>query len=129
MARFAQVAIAVSSLAFCATGARAAAPTWPVKLGHCGTSKLESISGRITDEPSDSGFTWRFANGNQAVSFDTMSAAEKSFHKGDDVKMCVTKVPSHCPVDDWRGWEYKMTDLRSHRSVQEINAGHLCGGA
>jgi hypothetical protein len=76
----------------------------------------------------DSGDSVTYADGGYQVSYDSI-AGLKGAKKGDAVKLCLTSLPQNCPKGDDRGKTYKATDLRTHKSWEEADSEHSCGGA
>jgi hypothetical protein len=108
------------------SGALAGAPL-PTKVGQCATTSIKDIGMRLDGVP-DSGDSVTYADGGYQVSYDSI-AGLKGAKKGDAVKLCLTSLPQNCPKGDDRGKTYKATDLRTHKSWEEADSEHSCGGA
>ena len=99
----------------------------PGKVGQCATTTITDIGTRLDGVP-DSGDSVTYADGGYQVSYEAI-AGLKGARKGDRVKLCLTSLPENCPKGDDRGKTYKATDLRTHKSWEEADSEHMCGGA
>ena len=108
----------------------------PKVLGHCTRTKIISITGRFGEtlkwpHPKDgivSGTAVRYANGASQVSYNYEEEVALS-HIGDDVLLCLSTIPRHCPPGDDRGRSYSATNLDTNRSWIMSDSQHMCGGA
>jgi uncharacterized protein len=108
----------------------------PKVLGHCTRTKIISITGRFGEtlkwpHPKDeivSGTAVRYANGAYQVSYNYEEEVARS-HVGDDVLLCLSTIPRHCPPGDDRGRLYSATTIEAHRSWIMSDSQHICGGA
>ena len=103
----------------------------PRHVGDCVDTRVKDVETRLADGDQpvpDSGSAIQFANGGYQVSYETVPAVEAS-RAGDPVKMCLVRVPQGCPPGDDRGREYRVTNLRTHKSWLLPDAEHMCGGA
>jgi len=99
------------------------------KLGSCYVSRISAVEGRLGGKPdSDSGSQVEFKNGVVQTSYDVVRAIVRS-RVGDKVSMCVVKLPSHCPPNDFRGVVYRTHNWRTHEHWTLPNSEHDCGGA
>ena len=105
----------------------------PRRVGQCVVTSVMKLEFRLEDpdthEPvRDSGSAIEFTNGGYLVSYDTIPAVEAS-ELGDPVRMCLVSIARGCPAGDQRGREYRVTNLRTHKSWRLPDAEHMCGGA
>jgi len=105
----------------------AASSAMPDHIGQCVDTTIKSIGTRLDGVPG-SGSSVSFSNGGFQVSYQRVSAVEKS-KAGDKVNVCLVSIPKNCPAGDSRGREYKATNLRSAESWTLPNSEHTCGGA
>lgn len=107
----------------------------PSRVGECSTTRIKSLGTRLQEQTASglrnvpgSGSALDFENGESQVSYDTVPQIEAS-RPGDPVRMCLVSIPSGCPKGDYRGREYRVTNLRTHQTWSLPNSEHLCGGA
>lgn len=106
----------------------------PKVLGHCTRTKIISITGRFGETlkwppPKDvNGTAVRYANGANQVSYNYEEQVARS-HIGDDVLLCLSTIPRHCPPGDSRGREYSSTKIEDYSSWIMSDSQHMCGGA
>jgi hypothetical protein len=105
----------------------------PRRVGECANTTIKSVETRLSDFETKqpipgSGSAVTFENGEYQVSYDTVPAIEQS-KVGDPIRMCLVSVPSNCPKGDYRGREYRTTNLRTRQSWTLTNSQHMCGGA
>jgi hypothetical protein len=117
----------LSSLIFFVSMVTAFADDVPVRVGACAETKITEVSTRLKDTPG-SGSAVSFANGGFQVSYDQNEEADGS-RVGDPVRMCLVSMPQNCPKGDNRGYLYRTTNLRTHKTWQLYNSSHMCGGA
>lgn len=110
----------------------ALAADMPKRVGQCAVSAVKKVETRLTDGAGKlvpgSGSAIEFANGGSQVSYEQMTAVDRS-RPGDPVRICLVSIPTDCPPGDNRGRTYKTTNLRTHRSWTLPNSEHMCGGA
>jgi len=105
----------------------------PNVLGHCTRTRIISITGRFGETlkwppPKDvNGTTVRYANGANQVSYNYEEQVARS-HIGDDVLLCLSTIPRHCPPGDNRGRVYSSTKIEDHSSWIMSDSQHMCGG-
>jgi hypothetical protein len=121
------LAAIVVSFVLIAAPASPASPIFPMTVGECVETSIETLTSRLDGMP-DSGDAIVYANGLYGVSYDRVEGL-KGARAGDPVRLCLTFVPDDCPPGDSRGRRYKATDLRTHREWELPDAQHLCGGA
>ena len=97
------------------------------RVGSCVETKIKEVSTRLEDTPG-SGSAVAFANGEFQVSYDQIEAVDQS-RAGDPVRLCLVAIPKNCPKGDNRGYKYRTTNLRTHKSWTLFNSSHMCGGA
>jgi hypothetical protein len=103
----------------------------PRHVGECVDPHVKDVGTRLVDGDQpvpDSGSAIQFTNGGYQVSYETVPAVEAS-RAGDAVKMCLIAIPHGCPPGDNRGREYRVNNLRTHKSWLLPDAEHMCGGA
>ena len=105
----------------------------PKQVGACSATTIKSIGTRLVDGTTTapvpgSGSAVIFVNGGYQVSYDTISAIQRS-KPGDHVSVCLVSLPTDCPKGDDRGRIYKTTNLRTGQSWQLPDSEHSCGGA
>lgn len=108
----------------------------PKVLGHCTRTKIVSITGRFGEvlkwpQPTDetvSGTAVRYANGAYQISYNYEDAVAQS-HIGDEVLLCLSTIPRHCPPGDERGRTYSATQIETKQSWIMPDSQHMCGGA
>src|SRR5579863_4835656 len=103
------------------------ASAMPTTVGACTDTTIAEIGTRLEGMP-DSGSAVRFADGGTQVSYETIRAIERS-RVGDKVRVCLVRVPKHCPPGDDRGKVYRTTNLRNHEHWTLPDSEHACGGA
>jgi hypothetical protein len=116
-----------------ASPAQAGVGRLPRHVGECVHTRVKDVETRLQGGDSrepvpGSGSAIQFTNGGYQVSYETVPAVEAS-HPGDLVRMCLAAIPEDCPPGDTRGREYRVTNLRTHRSWRLPDAEHMCGGA
>lgn len=107
----------------------------PNALGHCTRTKITSIAGRFGEtlkwppsrDETTSGTAVKYANGANQVSYSYEEDVARS-HNGDDVLICLSTIPRHCPRGDDRGREYSTTVVDTKRSWIMSDSQHMCGG-
>jgi|GEM_PF-938181 len=107
----------------------------PKALGHCTRTKITGIAGRFGEtlkwppsrDETVSGTTVEYANGANQVSYSYKEDVARS-HNGDDVLICLSTIPRHCPPGDDRGREYSTTVIETNRSWIMPDSQHMCGG-
>ena len=99
----------------------------PVKIGQCTTTAISTIGTRLEGAPG-SGDEVEYDNGGRQVSYATIRGLKGS-QAGDPVRLCLTALPQDCPPGDDRGKTYRATNLRTHKSWEESDSEHMCGGA
>lgn len=99
----------------------------PKKEGQCVATTIASIGTRL-EGIDDSGDQVTYANGVLQVSYAKIKGL-KGARVGDPIRLCLTIIPDDCPPDDTRGKIYRATDLRTHKSWEESDSEHMCGGA
>jgi hypothetical protein len=104
-----------------------AAGAVPTKVGQCVSTTLKQKTTRL-EGVADSGDAVEYGNGIFGVSYD-QEPGLRGAHAGDQVRLCLTSLPTDCPKGDDRGKTYKATDLRTHKSWDLPDAEHMCGGA
>jgi len=62
------------------------------------------------------------------VSYDRLKPLEQS-KLGDVVLLCLKSIPSDCPKDDDRGYDWNWRDLRTKGHWDLPDSEHMCGGA
>ncbi len=103
----------------------------PRHVGDCVATRVKDVETRLVDGDQpvpESGSAIQFTNDGYQVSYETVPAVEAS-RAGDPVRMCLIALPTHCPPGDNRGREYRVTNLRTHKSWLLPDAEHMCGGA
>jgi hypothetical protein len=108
----------------------------PQKIGQCMNTTITSITDRfgekISPSPSTNGFdpgtAVRFANGGGQVSYEKETAIIRS-RLGDQVRMCLTQLPTDCPPGDDRGRIYNTRNLRTGEAWTLPDSQHSWGGA
>lgn len=131
------LALVLSTVAFDAglafaqgSGAR---PTFPIRrVGQCVNTRITEIGYRLRGEDGrpirDSGSYYQLANGVGGVSYSRVGAVHRS-RVGDRVRTCLVSIPRNCPRGDYRGREYRTTNLRTRQSWVMGDSQHMCGGA
>jgi hypothetical protein len=99
----------------------------PVKVGDCSSTAIADIGTRLEGMP-ESGTTVTMKNGIFGVSYESEPAVLAS-RPGDQVEVCLVRIPAGCPRGDDRGREYSTTNLRTGQSWILPDASHMCGGA
>jgi uncharacterized protein len=107
----------------------------PKSLGHCTRTKITAIAGRfgetlkwpLSKDETVSGTTVQYANGAYQISYNYEEAVARS-HTGDEVLICLSTIPKHCPSGDDRGRVYSATVLATNRSWIMPDSQHMCGG-
>jgi hypothetical protein len=107
--------------------AAAHADPLPAKLGQCADTVISNIGTRLEGMPG-SGDEVQYDNGGRQVSYGAIKGLKGS-REGDPVKLCLIAAPDDCSSDDDRGKVYRATNLRTHKSWEEPNSEHMCGGA
>lgn len=125
--------IYLAALTACSLSSSAAAAgdtPLPRKVGACATTTIASIGTRFgPGKPSNSEGT-SFTTKNMASGVADNYVADIAKSKvGDPVRTCVVSLPEGCPPNDDRGWVYKTTNLRTHRTWTLQDSNHSCGGA
>ena len=105
----------------------AGADPLPAKVGQCTNTTIKEVGTRL-EGISDSGDAVSYANGGYQVSYTTIKGLKGS-RAGDPIRLCLTSLPDDCPPGDDRGKTYKATNLRTHKSWEESDSEHSCGGA
>jgi hypothetical protein len=108
----------------------------PQKIGQCVKTTITSITDRfgekVSPSPSSDGFdpgtAIRFANGGGQVSYEKETAIIRS-RLGDQVRMCLTQLPTDCPPGDDRGRIYNTRNLRTGEAWTLPDSQHSWGGA
>ena len=115
-----------------AAASPASAAGMPTHVGQCTLSAVEKVETRLMGGPGQtvpgSGSAIDFTNGGSQVSYEQMSAIDRS-RPGDRVRICLISIPENCPPGDNRGRMYRTTNLRTHGSWTLPDSEHLCGGA
>jgi hypothetical protein len=121
---------ALSACSLAPTAAIAGDAPLPRKVGACATTTIASIGTRFgAGRPSNSeGTSFELKNMASGVSDGYVADIAES-RVGDPVRTCVVSLPEGCPPNDDRGWVYKTTNLRTHRSWTLQDSNHSCGGA
>ena len=108
--------------------------TIPKSIGQCVRTTVARVTPRLdpghppTSSDFDSGTAIVFTNGGSQVSYEREEPLLSS-QRGDDVVVCLTSIPRHCPPGDVRGRTYAATDLRTRASWWLPDSEHSCGGA
>jgi hypothetical protein len=103
-----------------------AAQTFP-KVGACFSTTIREVGPRLEGDP-DSGMFVGYMDGHQMLDY-ANDLQVTQWRKGDAVKLCVTDLPTDCPVGDHRGVGYRATNLRTGTSWDAGDSQHMCGGA
>jgi hypothetical protein len=123
-------------LSFLITGAfatSAIAQDVPPRELACVTTRITSLEHRLQSGSNgpfvpDSGSAVKFANGIYQVSYEELEAVHHA-RTGDQVLLCLIRIPRNCPSGDTRGRVYTTTDLRTLESWTLSDSEHSCGGA
>jgi hypothetical protein len=113
--------------------AGSAAQQLPSVEGTCVRTTITGVEQRLRDGTNGpfiagSGSAIRFANGGYQVGYAEIKAVENS-RAGDDVFICLIRIPPECPAGDARGRVYTTTNLRTLESWTMSDSEHGCGGA
>ena len=105
----------------------------PTSIGSCAFTTVREVTQRLEDgrthqAVANSGSTVMLANGVYGVSYDQVSALNRS-RVGDWAMTCLVRFPRHCPSGDKRGIIYTTTNLRTEESWTLPDSEHQCGGA
>jgi hypothetical protein len=102
------------------------------KIGTCFDTQVASVASRLEAIPSEDipsrGEVVRYADGHIQVSYDT-SRVVQAFHVGDQIRLCVTDLPGHCPPADDRGIVFVAINGRTGGRWMAPDSEHPCGGA
>jgi uncharacterized protein len=109
--------------------------TLPTGLGHCTRTRIASITGRFGEtlswprrkDEEVSGTAVEYANGAAQVSYNYEDDVARS-QIGDEVLLCLSKIPRKCPPGDDRGRGYSATNVKSATSWIMPDSQHACGG-
>ncbi len=100
------------------------------RVGQCAATRIDWVGPRLGDvegEPPQ-GTSITFENGVRQVSYDREASVLAS-RAGDEARVCLISIPSHCPAGDDRGRIYEATNLRTRLHWRLPDASHDCGGA
>jgi hypothetical protein len=100
-------------------------------VGQCFRTRVERVETRLVDEHGPvpgSGSQIELADGHLNVSYDQIPMIDAS-KIGDPVKLCVIRLPTHCPAGDHRGITYRARNLRTGGRWTLPDSEHFCGGA
>jgi hypothetical protein len=105
----------------------------PTREGTCVQTKISQVEHRLRSGENgpfvpDSGSAVSFDNGGYQVAYEELAAVQRS-RKGDQVLMCLIRIPKGCPPGDARGRIYTTTNLRTMESWTMPDSEHGCGGA
>jgi uncharacterized protein YecT (DUF1311 family) len=107
-----------------------------VRAGQCFLSKVSEVStrlgapdghGNLLPVP-DSGTAVTFADGTYMVDYYVVHSVDR-WRRADPVRLCVMKLPTHCPKGDLRGITWRAMNLRTRYSWTAADSEHMCGGA
>jgi hypothetical protein len=100
-------------------------------VGQCFLTRVARVETRLGDNEGPvpgSGSQIELADGHVNVSYDQIPAIDHS-KVGDPVRLCVSRLPTHCPPGDHRGITYRVKNLRTGGRWTLPDAEHMCGGA
>lgn len=106
----------------------------PRSIGQCVRTRVARVTPRLdpghppVSSDFDSGTAIDFTNKGYQVSYDRIEPLLSS-QPGDEVVVCLTSIPRHCPPGDARGRTYAATNLRTGASWWLPDSEHSCGGA
>lgn len=128
MRRHLLAAALIAALPICASAA-----DLPQAEGTCAWTRIARLEHRLQEGEHgpfipDSGSAVVFADGAYQVSYEELDAIHKS-RAGDQVLLCLVRIPRHCPAGDNRGRIYTTTNLRTLESWTLPDSEHSCGGA
>ncbi|NBW07013.1 MAG: DUF1311 domain-containing protein [Caulobacteraceae bacterium] len=100
------------------------------RVGQCAATRIDWIGSRLTEVENEppQGTSIMFENGVRQVSYDREASVLAS-RVGDEARVCLISIPSHCPAGDDRGRIYEATNLRTRLHWRLPDASHDCGGA
>jgi len=101
-------------------------------VGQCVLTNVRRVESRLEDgeghEIAGSGSAVEFADGHYNVDYDQLPGMDRS-RPGDRVRLCVIKLPTHCPKGDTRGIIYRAHNQRTGLNWVAHDSEHICGGA
>ncbi|HKM63671.1 MAG TPA: hypothetical protein VJY39_14385 [Acidisphaera sp.] len=102
----------------------------PTTPGTCVFTRIKTIGHHLRPGPPtlDPGSTVAYDNGVNQISYETVGTLGQA-RIGDEIMLCLVRIPQHCPPGDARGRIYTGTDLRTLGSWTMPDSEHLCGGA
>ncbi|MEO9168336.1 MAG: hypothetical protein ABI230_08035 [Aestuariivirga sp.] len=109
-----------------------------LKIGECTLSKVVQFGPRLCNSDAtgdcpdnlpfdDSGDEINASNGTHGVDYDRVPVLEKS-KLGDTVLLCLKSIPTHCPINDDRGYFWTWKNLRTGGIWGLTDSQHMCGG-
>ena len=103
----------------------------PTRIGGCSRTYITGTATRFGDPlntTAENGTVVNYQNGGTQTSYDRVPEIVQS-RVGDQVLMCLVKLPQGCPKGDVRGKIYTTTNLRTQGSWTLSDSQHMCGGA
>lgn len=104
----------------------------PTEVKQCGETNVKRVGNRLEDgngtPVADSGSAIEYTNGGSQVSYDQIPGIDNS-KSGDQIRICLTSIPQHCPPGDSRGRIYHAINHRTGEEWDAPDAEHSCGGA
>ncbi len=130
--------ITLLALGFVLLSSESIAAPLPRRIDTCTETTIKEVGYRLSSRDAKgvyvpiagSGSSVKFANGGYQVSYDNVSAIQRS-QPVDKLKVCLLFIPdcSKARPGDQRGRIYKTTNLRTGESWTLPDSQHRCGGA